>query len=184
PHFYRRPFVVTIHDDTRFIFPGQKRQDLKQQLAYEYVFTKTIARARDVVYVSATTHDDARRLPVKITGRESIIKEAVDDYFFTPVSSDRRQKVRMLLGSPDPYLLYVGVWMNHKNLARLIEAFAQVAKDYPQLKLVMTGKPIPGYSNVVKIAQKFQIADRVIFLGFIPDELLPALYAEAVCCTF
>jgi hypothetical protein len=38
PYFYNRPYVVTIHDITRFIFPGQKRQSFTQQIAYEEIF--------------------------------------------------------------------------------------------------------------------------------------------------
>lgn len=184
PLAFQRPYLVTIHDVTRFIFPGQKRQDLRQQVAYEYVFAKTVQRARAVVCVSETTRQALTALPLHLPAQVTSIPEAVDASFLVPPSRELRQKVRMLLGTTAPYLLYVGVWMNHKNLTRLIEAFAQVHQLQPNLKLVLTGKPKPGYSNVLKLVQTHELTEHIIFAGFVPDHLMPALYAEALCCVF
>ena len=42
-----------------------------------------------------------------------------------------------------PYLLHVGQQYPHKNLRRLIQAFAQLAERYPKLRLVLAGKSHP-----------------------------------------
>jgi glycosyltransferase involved in cell wall biosynthesis len=72
--------------------------------------------------------------------------------------------------------------MSHKNLPRLLEAYAQVSERYPRLKLVLTGRPKRGYVGVDRVARSLGLADeRITYLGFVPHELLPALYAEATC---
>lgn len=177
PLLYRRPYVVTIHDITRFIFPGQKSQSLFQQIAYETVFAHAVKHARALIAVSQTTLNDMRHLPLKIPRNNSVIYEGVDPEFLHFSDSITEQKVRLLLGTDKPYLLSVGVWMSHKNLLRLLAAFELTLSQYPDIYLVITGKMLPGYSNVLKYVRERHLEHQVIFPGFVPYELLPSLYA-------
>lgn len=183
PLLFAKPYVVTIHDTTRFVFAGQRRQSFWHQVAYETVFAHAVTRARHVIATSAATVTELQRLP--ITRRPTtVIHEAADPLFTNQATALEVTKVRMLIGCAEPCLLYVGVWMTHKNLERLLEAFAIVLQTEPQLRLVMTGKPKPGYNNLLVYAQRLGISDRVIFLGYVPESLLPALYAQAQCLVF
>ncbi len=181
PWAFRRPYVVTIHDITRFIFPGQRRQDVWQQVSYEFIFKRAVEQARGIICVSQTTADDLRSLPLHLRGEVVVIHESIDPVFLTRAPMAPRQKVRMLIGTDEPYVLFVGVWMSHKNILRLLAAYAAVLKNYPHLKLVLTGRPKPGYSDIVRLTRHYGIERQVIFAGFVPHELLPALYAEATC---
>ena len=150
PYFYNRPYVVTIHDITRFIFPGQKRQSFTQQIAYEEIFAHAVARAKHVITVSHTTKHDMRELPFSRIAPITTIYEGLDSEFFSPVSLLSRQKARLLIGTDRPFLLFVGVWMSHKNLLRLLDAYQIVRKQHPEVALLITGKPVPGYSNLIQ----------------------------------
>ncbi len=183
PLLFRRPYVVTIHDITRFIFPGQKRQRLIQQIFYELLFSRAVSRAVAVVCVTKATKEELLKLPIS-ADKIAVIHEGIGEQFKPRRPSASRQKVRMLLGTSDPYVLYVGVWMSHKNLRRLMAAFRIVRQHYPTLKLVITGQPVPGYINVIGYGMELEIAQDVILPGFVPHKLLPALYAEAVCFAF
>ena len=181
PVFFDRPYVVTVHDVTRFLFPGQIQQGLFTQLVYEQVFSRAVSRARAVIAVSETTARELERLPISLASPARVVYEGVDDQFRKPVSADSRAKVNMLLGTQAPFVLYVGVWMNHKNLPRLLSAFAEARHDFPDLKLVLIGRPKPGYINMVKLVQSAGVAAHVIFPGFVPESLLPVLYTQARC---
>lgn len=184
PYFYRRPYVVTIHDITRFIFPGQKRQSLMQQVAYEVIFANAIAHAKHVISVSKTTQQDMQMLPFKKVAPITTIYEGVDLDFSEPVSLLSKQKIELLLGTDRPYFLFVGVWMSHKNLVRLLDAYQIVRKEYPEVALVITGKPVPGYSNLISYVRNSNLEKDVIFPGFVPHSLLPALYAKSTALVF
>lgn len=184
PLLYRKPYVVTIHDITRFIFPGQKSQSLIQQIAYETIFAHAVTHARTLITVSDTTIHDMQRLPLSLPASTSVIHEGIDPEFLAPVSQLDRQKIQLLLGTSAPYLLYVGVWMSHKNLTRLLDAFTMVRAQYPDIKLVITGKPVPGYSNLLQHVRRCRLEQSVIFPGFVPQALLPALYASATALVF
>lgn len=179
PVLFSRPYVVTIHDVTRFLFPGQKQQGLLKQMAYEWIFERAVKKARAVIAVSETTREEIAQLLPPLSPQ--VIYEGVDEIFFRPISATQRGKVRAFIGTPAPFILYVGVWMSHKNLPRLLAAFAQARKELPDLKLVLIGKPKPGYINMIKLVRHAGITSHVIFPGFVPEELLPALYAESRC---
>ncbi len=181
PLLFNKPYVVTVHDITRFIFPGQTQQGLFRQVVYEQVFKKAVERARALICVSKTTADDLRGLPLKLPLSE-VIHEGVEDKFNCNISRENRRNVRLLVGGNDPYILYVGVWMNHKNLERLLEAFACVIQKGTKVRLVLTGKSKPGYVEVDKVARLLRLeSDQIIYVGHVKDNLLPALYAEAEC---
>ncbi len=184
PLGFKRPYVITIHDITRFYFPGQNRQKLLQQIAYELVFKKAVKGALGVIAVSQSTADELKTLTVRVPKVQVVITEGVDPDFYNRVTVKNRRKVRMLLGGNFPYVLFVGVWMSHKNLVRLVQAFALVHKEFPQVKLVITGRPKPGYSSILKTVRKYTDEDEVVLPGFVSAELLPALYAEAACFAF
>lgn len=180
PLFFRRPYVVTVHDTTRFFFPGQTRQQLTRQVLFEYVFRRAIERARGVVCVSQTTCQELAALPITLPRRVWVVPEAADEDFRQTPHPALRARARLLLGWHDPFLLYVGVWMSHKNLPRLLAAFRTVLERYPYLRLVLTGRPKPGYVGVDRAARELGLdTDRVLYLGFVPQALLPALMAEA-----
>lgn len=184
PWFFDQPYVATMHDVTRFIFPGQKRQHLAQQIAYEALFARTVRRAKRLIMVSQATDVALRALPIVNQAPRTVIYEGVEEKFFAPITDLQKTKIRMLLGSDAPYLLYVGVWMSHKNLERLLQAYALVRQHHPHLRLVMTGRPVPGYTNMIELARRLNLDEAVLFPGYVSDDLMPALYAQARCFVF
>ena len=84
-------------------------------------------------------------------------------------------------------ILYVGGLAPHKNLAGLIEGFAKAVSDdsLEDVDLVLAGDPKGDgfHSNVEELHALVKakgIGDRVHFPGFVPDEVLPALYSDAL----
>ncbi|WCC80133.1 glycosyltransferase [Cutibacterium equinum] len=71
-----------------------------------------------------------------------------------------------------PYLLHVGNCRPHKNLPRLLRALSRV----PDVKLVFSSS---RDAELESFAVSLGIADRVVFLGGIPEEDLPAWYRGA-----
>lgn len=183
PLFFTRPYVVTIHDTTRFYFPGQKRQGLVQQLAYELVFTQAVRRAKRVICVSDHTAHELQSLRAALSA-VSVIHEGVDERFLANTSKEESMRVQKLLGTRDPYLLMVGVWMSHKNIPRVLRAFQVIHAKYPNLKLVVTGMHRPGYVDVTRLVRDFALQDSVILPGFVRDVILPTLYKQARALLF
>lgn len=67
----------------------------------------------------------------------------------------------------------------YKNLAALIHAVAELRDERPTL--VLPGAPTEHEADLRALADRLGVADRVRFLGWVSDEELESLYAEATC---
>ncbi|MBV7327918.1 glycosyltransferase family 4 protein [Chloroflexi bacterium TSY] len=77
------------------------------------------------------------------------------------------------------YVVYVGGFAPHKNLEMLVEAFAQIIREYEleNVKLVLVGEykkeVFHSYAGLIQEqVARLHITDRVIFTGYLPDEQL------------
>jgi glycosyltransferase involved in cell wall biosynthesis len=193
PVLRRVPVVVGIHDVTpavhpRLIFPTWRSRlfwTLKERLA--------LAQADAVVTVS----EDSRRqiasnLRVPIE-RIRVLPEAADARF-APRALGRGDAERLrALGASldDGYLLYVGGISPHKNLERLVEAFARIAADtrHARARLILAGDvdrdPFLSSAASVRAAiARAGLQSRVLFTGFVSDDLLALLYNGATALVF
>jgi glycosyltransferase involved in cell wall biosynthesis len=86
------------------------------------------------------------------------------------------------LGVAQPYLLYVSQFHRYKNVLRLLEAFARVAANHPQLKLVLVGAAADGeyWNEVEETLARLDLKTRVIHVPVSPREQLIALYRGAL----
>lgn len=177
------PTLVTIHGLEYEYLPEYYRFPQKLYLtASTYL---AVRYASGLVAVSSWTKRSlVRRLgadPKKIR----VIHEGVEkNKFKVPASPAGRQsskfKINQVLGKyklKKPYLLFVGVIQPRKNLVRLIEAFSKL--EEPSLSLVLAGRLGWMYDEIVAAPTKFGVKDKVHFLGYVPEEDLPALYQAA-----
>ena len=74
----------------------------------------------------------------------------------------------------EPFLLYPARLWAHKNHARLFEAFAQLRRGRPELRLVLTGGGHEGAS----------LPEGVESRGLVSDNELARLYRSAACLVF
>jgi glycosyltransferase involved in cell wall biosynthesis len=85
------------------------------------------------------------------------------------------------LGIHQPYVLAVGNLQPRKNLGRLVEAWALLAREdaCQGRQLVVAGGFRGRRDGATDLAVRLHIGDRVAFPGFVPDADLPTLYAAA-----
>lgn len=69
-----------------------------------------------------------------------------------------------------PYLLYVGALSHNKNILRLVEAFATISTEFPDLTIVLAGPFENAYDEAVRSAREKGLENRVRFLGPVSPE--------------
>jgi glycosyltransferase involved in cell wall biosynthesis len=167
--------VLTIHDLYFIGYPGRRRP----------VYDATITRlARMYARRSAAIVTDseysrraiAAQLGVSLS-KVSVIPVALGPEF---KPSPLAPAVAARYGVTPPYVLYVGNFMPHKNLARLIRAFALLPDtERRRHALVLAGGYGDGRPALARLAEELGVADRVIFPGHVDDQDLPSLYSGA-----
>lgn len=104
--------------------------------------------------------------------RTEVITLGVD---FDKFSGDR-------IVNNERYVLSVGNVGNRKGYHVAIPAFAEVAKKVPDLKYYIAGSTNHAsgyYQDCVELVKKYQLEDRIVFLGSQNDEQLKKLYLSA-----
>lgn len=172
--------VLTVHDLIPLRLPRQST--LQARLLFRWTMALALRTARFVIAVSEATRRDLSRW-FRVPGdRVSVIPEATDPAFY-PRSSAEIETVRRRYGLPDSFVLYVGSNKPHKNLPRLVEAWAQITEHGIRNTLVLAGPWDPRYPEPRRRAEQLGL-ENVRWLGPVPEADLPALYSAATLFVF
>jgi len=180
PFFYFKPSVVTIHDVTPYHFPGHRMSSWMRRHGFRFVFKNSVFRAKKVITVSESTKNDVikyfnvpkDKITVTYLGVKSDF-QVIKDYGII-------NKVKEKYGISKPFIFYVGVWRNHKNLPGLIRAFHILKTRYNlDYQLVIGGNEDPHYPEVRQTWEKLGLENDIIRPGFISNQDLPIFYNAA-----
>ena len=80
---------------------------------------------------------------------------------------------------PEKYLFYPATFWLHKNHAGLFAAVAKLRERHPDIRLVLAGAKQNGYDEAMKRVVSLGVSENVLFLGYVPDEHMYALYRRA-----
>ena len=178
------PSVVTIHDCIHLRFP----QYLPGRIAHAYARASMWRAANGsdrVITVSEASKRDILHYFDVPPGKIEVIYNAIDERFGRDPDQDAVERVRQRYQLDHAFVLYVGNIKPHKNLVRLIEAFARVRQRSPgPLTLLIIGDEISKLPVLRRAVHNHKLHKHVRFLGFLPDDMLAALYRLASVFVF
>ncbi|MBZ5727339.1 MAG: glycosyltransferase family 4 protein [Acidobacteriia bacterium] len=186
-----RPYVVTIHDMAN-LFYEEATSKIRMQLR-RYRFRRGLVRASRVIAVSEATKRDVENIMGVPPDRIRRVYNAPDPGFLAHAAAPGSEEQRRIMERYQidyPFLLYAGNIRRHKNVPRLVEAFAVVREQlashpvYAGLRLVIIGDTISQYPTVRQTVIKSRVEQMVRFLGFVPFETLRCFYESAAAFVF
>ena len=187
PLFYRKKFIVTIHDLILFHFPTFRNSTLNRfyylikLLAHRIVITSAVKRAQKVIAISKFTKNDLIETLKISPDKIKVIYQGCN--FSAKKSTKKSGDILKKYGIIKPYLLYVGNAYPHKNLERLVRIFSRFNNKNPKTKLVLGGGKDYFYQRLEK-ETKDQKIKNVIFPGFINEKDLTSVYKESELLVF
>jgi glycosyltransferase involved in cell wall biosynthesis len=168
------PQVVMVHD----LRPISHPERSLQTVYFRSWVPPLLRAARHVLTNSRFTAAEIQRCTGLPAERITVIPLGYDAEAFCPGPPASRSEER-------PYLLHVGQAYPHKNLRRLIQAFAQVVPAYPELMLVLAGKPHATESPQLQaLVAELGLQSRVEFRAYVPASALPDLYRGAMALVY
>lgn len=191
----RAKIITTIHDISFNFFPQHiKRSDL---FFLKTLIPWSLKRAKKIIGVSDfTTQAIIDYYHLNKNKVIAVNNGGASSEFFQEISEERKEKIRQKYSLKEKYLLSVGTLQPRKNIPFLMKAFIEFKikyagkKEVDDLILAIGGnrKAVNFDKEIEKtekeISEKYpQLAEKIKFLGFIPQEDLPALYqtAEIFC---
>ena len=169
------PLVVTVHDVSFRRFPSYFAPRVR--LLFATLLPATLRRAARVITVSQHARQEILRYYPHLQGRVGVTFEAADP-IFRRLDGALVAETLDRLGVAPPYVLAVGNLQPRKNLARLVQAFAEagVAAD---ARLVIVGQAQWQASDVTAAIEEARLGNAVKLTGYVSDDDLVALYNGA-----
>lgn len=171
--------VVTIHDIIHLLYP----EFLPSRFAFLYaqrMIRRSLSRGDRILTHSKTTKRDLLQ-HFDVGGEKiQVVYSGVADAFRRRLEEEELERWMRNLGLERPYLLFVGNPKPHKNLDRVVQAYARALEMHPfEGPLVCVGDRGGTAFKIEQRARQLGIADRVQLLGHVAEEALPAIYQGA-----
>ncbi len=164
PMQWRGPVVITVHDLIHLDVPGEAGRGVRTY--YERVVRPAVRRAPVVFTMSEHARGRLAEWSGVAPERIAVAGNAAGSTFAP--HGPRHQPGY-------PYVLYVGNHKPHKNLPRLLRAFAD--PRLADVHLLLTGDADP---EVEVLARHEGVAERVHAAGFVSEVDLPGYYRGAL----
>ncbi|VAW33967.1 hypothetical protein MNBD_CHLOROFLEXI01-208 [hydrothermal vent metagenome] len=130
------------------------------------LFNFLLKRSQPLITISQA---NAQRLQELQFPTPQIIRPGTDPQRFTPAANTESQP---------PTLLTICRLVPRKGIDTVLQAMPQLLKTFPNLQYQIGGKG-PDLNRLQQLVDRLGISHAVTFLGFIPDENLPAVYQNA-----
>ena len=172
--FISKPCVITVHD---LSLQCSSLYNLNSRMKIYMKFDILgIKNAKHIIAISKYTKNDLISKLKISPDKISIVFQGVDHNIFLP------QETPIF---DFQYILYVGSEQPRKNLSSLLKAFQIIKLDthFKDLKLIKIGSPglEADRKSTLKMIDKLNLQNDVIFPGFVPEAELPKYYSKAAC---
>ncbi len=185
----KSPFIVTVHD--LITIAGRGNPELVGYLKfYDKLFDRLMVRGLKKTSLLIADSEHTRQDIIKHlhfpAERVKVVYLGVDHQNFRPKEVSPEFFARYNLSPGKIYLVYTGSEDPRKNLLRLLQAFAQVTKRYPEVELLKIGAARFGEERkrILDFIQTQGLADKVRFFERVNDADLASFYNIATVFVF
>lgn len=170
--------ILTAHDLSFKFYP--QFFSLKQKLWHWAINPqKQCAQADTIFTLSENTKRDIADY-YKITAEKiKVIGGGLSEIFSKPITD--KEKVKQKYNLPNKFILFLGTVEPRKNIIGLIEAFEQTYSQMHEPYYLIIAGSGRGWKNkkIYDRALASPLRDKIEFIGYVPAEEKPGLYALA-----
>lgn len=165
---------------------GRYRSESVDYLYWSTAFA--LRHAKKIIAVSKSTKQELLNIYSPLPDAKiAVIYNGYPTDLYPPLDSVKKNpEILAKYGLAAPYFLYVGRLEKKKNTSALVEAFALLVENQPQIKvnLVLVGDAGFGYDEVKYIIQEFNLEKKVFLPGWASEEDLPYIFSAASAFIF
>jgi len=140
---------------------------------------KLMKRSDALIAVSKYTTEELTELYGIGEEKLHVIYNGVDVHKFKPKRGKAGLRREFGLEEEQKIVLFVGRLYYRKGLEILLRSIPPILQEFEDVKFAISGKGYKKKEELRKLAKKLEIEESVTFLGYIPDEKLPDLYAAS-----
>jgi glycosyltransferase involved in cell wall biosynthesis len=184
PVFSRARKIVFIYDVIADTFPLLTTPKPRARLFWKAKTVLGLAQADAVATLSEYSRRGVMQMHRVPPERVHVVGCASDPIFRRLDRPEPTERLRSLgLAGAGRLVTYVGGFSPHKNLLQLVAAFYRIAMDpeFDDVRLVLVGEfaneVFHSHIDAIRdLIAEFEIEDRVVFTGYLPDEDIVVLH--------
>jgi glycosyltransferase involved in cell wall biosynthesis len=168
------PRVLTVHDLVWHRHP--ETMGLRNYIMHRLFADRSISEADHIVTFSEATAADLEMLGVA-RGKISVVHHAPEAAYKPSEQAQAARYIAARYGASEDYICTVGTVEPRKNLVTLLKAISVLKKRARGCQLLVAGAP--GWKNSIiyeTVRECGLTRDDVLFLGYVPEKDMPALY--------
>jgi len=171
--------ILTVHDLSFRRLPECADAALAAYL--NRAVPHSIQRADLVLADSLSTKADLMELLGVPAAKIEVLYPGVGDTYQPIRDEATLTAIRQKYGLPHDFVLFVGTIEPRKNLVTLLKAWSQICNLQSAIcnKLVVAGSRGWLYEETFATVERLGLSSDVVFLGYVPEADLPALYSLA-----
>ncbi len=146
-----------------------------------------LKHAKKIITVSNFSKKEITEIYNAKEEKIKVIYNGFNKYLYKKIND--QEKIKRGLNKYDiesPFIFYVGRLEKKKNTPALVEAYAIMREENPEIKekLILVGDASHGYDEVGYQIREFNLVDEVIITGWIPEVDMPYIYNGATAFIF
>ena len=147
----------------------------------EYLYRNAIPKARAILVDSEVGKEDVLSLYFAESQRVFPLPYIAPEHLRSAnLTSSSLETVQQRYRLPQEYLFYPASFWTHKNHLCLLEAVYILREQHGvSVRLVLAGSKRHDYPKVLEQVHRLRLSEQVLFLGYVPDEDMEALYRMA-----
>lgn len=175
--------IQFIHDLAPLHFPENYK--FNARLLYTYTSKQALFKALQIVTIAQTIKDELIEL-----GNGKAKNNLVDEKKISIISGFMNEEMLSEKAKrfPDPrmegdFILTISTLEPKKNMLLSIRAFSELIKikGFEKYKYFIVGKKGWQFENLFEEVKKLGLEDKVIFLGYVPDEFIADIIKRSSC---
>ena len=166
--------IVTIHD-LIFLRHPEFYHWLDTKI-YAWKFRQTVREADHIIAISECTKRDIIEFGGVDESKISVIYQSFSPRFSAQVAPKILESVRQRYQLPNRYVLNVGTIEARKNILLAVKALRHLPEE---ISLVVVGRRTKYAEMVLEYAKNHGLDHRIKMFHGVPDNDLPAFYAQA-----
>lgn len=180
PPMGRGAKIVTIHDMSFLRYPHFAEDKNQRYLSAK--IRDTVGRADAIITDSRFSADEIQDFFKVDSDRLFPVHLGVDTVFASGMDGEVNSDAMKTLGLERPYILTVGTLEPRKNIPFLVDIFERLESFDGDL--VVAGMPGWKYETIMEKFRASPKRDRIRYLEYVDDNMLPSLYRGASLFAF
>ena len=177
-----RNVIQVVHDLAPIKFPQFFSK--KGAIYYRLQLKLEVRRAKKIISPSESTRQELIQFFPRSHEKFFSISAGLHKWVRESISVEDIDNIKRKYNLPDRFLLTTGTLEPRKNHIKMIKAFKTFSRTNPEYFYVIIGKKGWYYKEIFKTVKQLGLGEKVIFLGYVPEEDLKGIYSNASMFSF